>query len=207
MSRFSKEQLTEAFRKLPEAVRKAVISTDRSDLFVEIMNRQGLTVEQIGIVADELAPVTVGLVLPQQFPANLRAGLPGLPQEKIDAVVRDVDTLLLQHIRANVLQTAHTGNTPAPQPTPTPVPPAQQSMPTATTPREQAETLQKSAPQAPQQTITDARLSGTFRLPPDTVVVKTENPVTTPSAPVIPKKITENGTYIAGQDPYKEPIA
>ncbi|MEN9405284.1 MAG: hypothetical protein RLY47_243 [Candidatus Parcubacteria bacterium] len=193
MSRFTKQQLLEGLHKLPQDIQDIVMSQEQSEAFHTIMKKHELTVAQIAAVADTLAPITFGLVLPKELPSELRRALPTLESAKIEALVADVNTLLLAPIRMHVMEAAHDAKTPLVAPAaPTQAPAAVQTPPPA----------MASVSRTLGADMTQVKMDGTFRLAPDSVTVKA--PVTpsvpkpTPSAPV------RDGKY-AAVDPYREP--
>jgi hypothetical protein len=189
MSRFTKQQLLDALHALPQTLKDIVLSAERAEVFQSIMDRQGLTVAQMAVVANELAPVTYGLALPGELPGNLKRQLPELPQAKIDALIKDIDEHLLKDLRDKIVALAHenktaTGTSAAPD-----------TQPTAA---------------APHPLVTDiaqSKLAGNLHLPSDTIRM-TESPAKMPEgAPQRPPSPVTENTYTKGTDPYREPIA
>lgn len=194
MSRYTREQLKEALRKLPDDIREIILSVERSDAFHQIMEKNGLTVAQIAAVVDTMAPITFGLVLPKELPSELRRALPMLESAKIDALVADINTTMLAPIRLHVIETAHEAKAPLVSTAPTQAPMATQTPSPAVTPI--SRTLGAD--------MTQIKMDGTFRLAPDSVTVKA------PATPAIPKPLptapVRDGKY-ATVDPYREPTS
>ena len=189
MSRFTKQQLLDGLRKLPQDIQDIVMSPDQSEAFHTIMKKHELTVAQIAAVADTLAPITFGLVLPKELPSELRRALPTLESAKIDALVADVNTLLLAPIRMQVMEAAHEAKAPIAPTAPIQAPAAVQTPPPA----------MASVSRTLGADMTQVKMDGTFRLPPDSITVKAPAiPKPTPAAPV------RDGKYAAA-DPYREP--
>lgn len=192
MPNFTKQQLLDGLRKLPPDVQEIILSEERSDAFHTIMKKHELTVAQIAAVADALAPITFGLMLPKELPDELRRALPMLDSAKIDALVADINTTLLAPIRTRVMETTHDTKTSVTTATQTPNPP---------------QTIPSSPPTHVPRTLgadmTHAKMEGTFRIPPDSITVQA------PATPLIPKPTpvapVRNGQY-ASADPYREPI-
>lgn len=184
-------------RKLPEDIQDIISSSERSDTFHTIMKKHELTVAQIATVADTLAPVTFGLMLPKDLPLELRRALPTLESTKVDAIVADINTMMLAPIRMHVMEAAHEAKTSLIAPVaPIQSPAAVQTPPPAAT----------SIPRTLGADLTQVKMGGTFRLPPDSVSIKA--PVTpTATAPVAkptPTAPVQDGKY-ASADPYREP--
>lgn len=190
MPRYTKEQLRGAMQKLPQDIQDIIMSTERSEAFHTIMKKHELTVAQIAAVADTLAPITFGLVLPKELPSELRRALPMLESAKVDALVADINTLLLAPIRMHVIGAAHEVKAPT---APLQAPAAVQTPPPA-------------IPRTLGADMTQVKMSGTFHLPPDSVTVKA--PTTAVATPAIPKPLptapVRDGKY-AAVDPYREP--
>ncbi len=166
--------------KLPGAVREVVMSEQQSDVFHEIMQRHGLTVAEIAAVAEVVAPIVFGLILPKELPGELRRSLPTMPAQKISTLVDDINDTLLAPIRAHLLELAH-----------------QRKQMMASPGVLATRTLGGD--------IATAKLSGNVHLPPDTMKVKESAPVMMPSAQQRPPSPVQGRTYAAGADPYREP--
>ncbi len=194
MSRFTKQQLLDGLRKLPQDIQDIVMSPDQSEAFHTIMKKNELTVAQIAAVADTLAPITFGLMLPKELPSELRRALPMLESTKVDALVADINTMMLAPIRMHVMEAAHDAKTPLVAPTaPTQAPAAVQTPPPA------AASISRTLGAD----MTQVKMGGTFRLAPDSVTVKA--PVETPAVPKpTPSAPVRDGKY-AAVDPYREP--
>jgi hypothetical protein len=186
MTNFTRQQLFEALQKLPPSIREVVLSVDSADAFHKIMEQQNLTVEQIDIVANEVAPVTVGLVQPEELPLHLKRQLPGFPQEKLDKLVADINTVLLKEIRDKIVALAHAKKDQA-DATPSQVAPeATSSSPIPTVARTE---------------IANMKLVEATHASPD--IVKVAEPI---ASSTTSQSIVSERVYKGGTDPYREPI-
>lgn len=193
MSRYTKQQLLDGLRKLPQDIQDIIMSEERSDAFHTIMKKNELTVAQIAAVADTLAPITFGLMLPKELPSELRRALPMLESSKVDAIVADINTMLLAPIRMHVMEAAHDAKAPSAPTAPIQAPAAVQTPPPA----------MASVSRTLGADMTQVKMDGTFRLAPDSVTVKA--PVETPAVPKpTPSAPVRDGKY-AAVDPYREP--
>lgn|GEM_PF-4964075 len=183
-------------QKLPQDIQDIIMSPERSDAFHTIMEKNELTVAQIATVADTLAPITFGLVLPKELPSELRRALPTLESAKIDALVVDINTLMLAPIRMQVMEAAHDAKAPIAPTAPIQAPAAVQTPPPT----------MSSISRTLGADMTQVKMDGAFRLPPDSITVKAPTtPVATPPIPKpTPAAPVQDGKY-AAVDPYREP--
>lgn len=177
---FTREQFDDAYKKLPYEVRRVLGTEERSDAYRRIMKEFGLTVEEARLVSEEAAPVIYGLIVPNDFPKNLRNKLLNISQEKFDALVKEIDTVVFAPIRLAVIGAIHDSSR-AQQANA----PAQVSTPTQ--PQQQATT---GVTHTLSSDIVQTKLEQSFRLPPSSTTIKEAAPA--PQKPA---------------DPYREPIA
>jgi hypothetical protein len=68
---YAKEQILEAFKKLPEDVKEAMFSIDTVEIMRQIGEKHKLMIDKIGELADETGLVMLGLTHPSQFISHL----------------------------------------------------------------------------------------------------------------------------------------
>lgn len=87
---------------LPPYIRTALGNINWGPEILNIGKKFGLHVDEMGTLQTETVLVLVGLVHPNEYPANLRQEL-HVPQEKIDGIVKDVNEKILKTIRQSLI--------------------------------------------------------------------------------------------------------
>ncbi len=90
--------IEEKIAQLPEYIRTALAQMNWSSEILSIGKKHGLHVDQMGALQTETAMVLVGLVHPDEYSKNLHQEL-SLPQDKINAIVADVNEKIFKNIR------------------------------------------------------------------------------------------------------------
>lgn len=182
---FTKQQLQEAYKKLPLDIRNVLGSEERSEAFQEIMQKFNLTVLEASKISEIAAPIICGLMLPQQFGGALRSAFPDLSEDKLKILAEEIDRALFVPIRKIFIQ--KTSAVPEVKPIGSvPLAVLQQPTPTLVVPQ--------------QNEIAKTKLEQSFRLPPQTATVSLNQSVPTQPAQA-PKPIQHREV-----DPYREPI-
>lgn len=153
MHQFTLQELEEHYDKLPEILKEAMTSTDVADAIFEIGKRHEFSLEETGILAEEISFVILGLIQPPEFTKALALRLQATP-ETAEMIVREVNHEIFFPLR-EALKIPPTLVRPAPIPTKinTSYPP-RQTMPAAPEPATQQtqNRMPLSAPPAPAQT-------------------------------------------------------
>lgn len=87
---------------LPPYIRAALDNINWGPEILNIGKKHGLHVDDMGTLQTETVLVLVGLVHPNDYPANLKQEL-HVPQEKIDGIVKDVNEKILKTIRQSLI--------------------------------------------------------------------------------------------------------
>ncbi|HYF29347.1 MAG TPA: hypothetical protein VEA36_03225, partial [Candidatus Paceibacterota bacterium] len=117
------ESVSRLLRQAPAPVRDFVLN-ELPQATERLMQRHQLHIDQGGVLESELLLLLLGQSTPEEFVMSLKEG--GVPEEKLKALVGDVNTEIFMRIRKQ----EQTQKPPEPRPTP-PVPP---SAPAARTP-------------------------------------------------------------------------
>lgn len=163
---------------LPNELKDTISSREAAEALYHIGTANGLRIDEMDMLSKQTGLVLLGVTHPNDFVARLRDALP-MSRDKVPAIAGAVSEQIFAPIH-DMLIAAHKKD----------APPQAASEPTAI----------KSVPRTLGADITQAKMSGTFRLPPDTITVKAPAPTpkATPAAPV------RDGKY-ASIDPYREP--
>ncbi|GEM_PF-6146609 len=123
MAQFSEQKIDEQYKKLPPILQKAMFSIELAGEVYDIGRKHLLTIEEIGLLSEEIGYIFLGLVQPKEFSKNLTDKL-HLDTEDLEKVVKEVNERVLVPVR-ELLKTAHNMDV---EPTsPSVVPSAQQS--------------------------------------------------------------------------------
>lgn len=169
---------------LPRPVKEAFIRIDIKKRLWAIAQKNGLRVDQSGILETETLLVLLDLEKTSDFIENLVRG--GVPREIARRIATEVNTEIFEAIRSDLVAATETSQN---------------------TSTQSSSTIQPTPPTHVPRTLgadmTHAKMEGTFRIPPDSITVQA------PATPLIPKPTpvapVRNGQY-ASADPYREPI-
>jgi hypothetical protein len=96
------EEIQKKFESLPEDLKWAIMGANVDDKVIEIGQKNGLNVEQMGQLSLETHMVMFGFVHPDKFEDSIAKSL-GLPRDKIKAIVNDVNERILKELRDQIL--------------------------------------------------------------------------------------------------------
>ena len=102
---YTPQQLEERFQKLPPPLKDAVLSPDTADKIFDIGKKNGLSIEQIGILAEETGRIILGLTHPEEFAASLKDRL-AVSDVVCQAIAADINHQILFPLR-DLLQSTH----------------------------------------------------------------------------------------------------
>ncbi|MBU4057443.1 hypothetical protein KJ828_00590, partial [Patescibacteria group bacterium] len=97
----NENSLEKLFKELPKNVQDAISSVAVSEKLQEIAKRNGLHIDEAGIVSDEATMVMLGIENPKDFIDGLENKLK-LPREKIIALAKDIDKEIFEPIRESL---------------------------------------------------------------------------------------------------------
>ncbi len=95
--KYTKEELQNKFKKLPEDIKEAISSLEISNIIIDIGEKYKLHVDQIGGLIDEVGLLMLGLKSSIEFIDNLAVET-GIPQEKITGIVDEINKKVLSKI-------------------------------------------------------------------------------------------------------------
>lgn len=130
--RYTKEQVTERFQKMPEQVQNAILSIETDNVALLLRDKYNLHVHQAGIFGEEVVYVLVGLTRAENFVDNLSSRLE-LPEETILAIAKDANEQIFKKIRELLKQ--HRGSSQKLEPA-TSLKPKIEQLTTSPTPQE-----------------------------------------------------------------------
>ena len=105
MIQYTPQQLEERYQKLPPPLKDAVLSPDTADKIFEIGKKNGLSIEQIGILAEETGRIILGLTRPGEFAGSLKERL-SVSDAVSQALAADINHEILFPLR-EILQATH----------------------------------------------------------------------------------------------------
>lgn len=100
---YTKEQLKEAFKKLPSDLQDAIYSVDVSEKLEKIYKKHSLHIDQAGELGSEVGLVMMGLTKPNDFAENITRRL-SVPEEKARAVASDINSQIFMPIRQSLMK-------------------------------------------------------------------------------------------------------
>ena len=103
-SKYPLDELRARYRTLPPVLQDALFSEETANKLVDIGQRHGCTVEQIGIMAEETGYTILGLVSPRDFARVLKTEL-GVDEETAFAIARDISHQVFFAIRESLKKT------------------------------------------------------------------------------------------------------
>ncbi|MFA5838706.1 MAG: hypothetical protein WC849_02105 [Candidatus Paceibacterota bacterium] len=96
-----KNPLEKLYEELPQNVQEAISSVAVAEKIQEIAKRNGLHVDEAGIVSDEATMVMLGIENPKDFVDGLQNKLK-LPREKVVELAKDVNKEIFEPIRESL---------------------------------------------------------------------------------------------------------
>lgn len=101
---YTREQLEEQYRKLPEVLKNALLGVEVAERIYAIGTRAGFTMEEIGVVAEETGFIILGLDHPQKFIEKLSLRLKD--RERARSVALEINEQIFMPLR-EALKSAH----------------------------------------------------------------------------------------------------
>lgn len=186
MSPYTPEEIEERFGRLPEALKEHMMSVENSERIFEVGKKFGLTIEQIGFLAEQTGFVVLGLTNPNNFVTKLKESL-RVDEEKAKTIAQAINHQVFFPLR-EILKTTHqfeltqeqiqTSPTPLSR-TPPPIPPATIPTPSPNVPSTPS-TASIAKPSIP------TPLSRPPVQPPPTPLSPTSQPINIPPTPPNP---------------------
>ncbi len=171
---------------MPKSVKDAIKEIHFTEQIRSIAQKNGLRIDQAGVVETETMLTLLGLEHPDAFVKNLtKEG--ALSSAQAEVVARDVNEIIFKNIKHALVEMS--GGIEAEKPTPS----------TPSTETMSAAKIQDSVARVMPNDIAKTKLEQSFRIPPQTTTVtlpQTQAAVSTPQT-----------RPQSGFDPYREPIA
>lgn len=98
MAQYTKEQLEELYKKLPEELKSALFSADIAEKIFTIGRKLLLTIEEIGFIGEEVGYFILGLTKPRDFVEKLNSRL-DLDEEEAAQLAKDINRQIFLPIR------------------------------------------------------------------------------------------------------------
>ncbi|MDP3779416.1 MAG: hypothetical protein Q8R30_05240 [bacterium] len=105
MTPYNPEEVEQHFQQLPEALKEQMLSADNSERIFQVGKKFGLTVEQIGFLAEESGYVVLGLTHPNDFVTRLSEHL-RIDLEQTKTIAREINHQIFFPLR-EMLKSAH----------------------------------------------------------------------------------------------------
>lgn len=220
------ERAKEAFQKLPDDLRKTLLSEDFGLIIQLIGGDVGITPEKALDVEDEVTLVLMGFSHPKDFVRNIQSKI-GVDEQKARAIAEKVNEEIFQPVKESlkIVHNIKDEGAPATTPVTPPVPPMAPKPPTPSgtpssfpqmivptkinleiPPKPPAppakispgENLSGQATYQQSQNIFEQKLQGVFKMPKEETLVP-QKPSSSPTPPTPPRT--------GGVDPYREPAA
>lgn len=102
---YTREQLNEKIKNLPEDVKNAIFSINSAEIIKNVGEKHGLHIDKIGDLGAETGYVMYGITPPKDFVTSLAKKL-SLPEDKARAIAQDVNEQIFRPIRES-LQKIH----------------------------------------------------------------------------------------------------
>ena len=115
MMQYTQPQLRELYSKLPQDLKDAIFGVDAADAIESIGKKYSLLIDKIGILAEEIGSVMLGLTHPKDFISNLAKRLQ-VDQITAKSVARDVNEQIFKKVRESLMKIHGLGETPAETP-------------------------------------------------------------------------------------------
>ena len=104
MSPYTNEQIKQQYEKLPLALKDAMYSADIAEKMVALGRKHGITIEQVGYMAEETGYVVLGLTRPTQFVTALREKL-GIDDTLARKIASDINHEVFYPLRETLKST------------------------------------------------------------------------------------------------------
>lgn len=98
MPTYTQEELVNRYEKLPQALKDAIFSEVNAEKMYALGKRNGLTIDQIGVVTSETGYVILGIAHPRDFIRNLKQKL-NIDQERVEQIAADINREIFRPIR------------------------------------------------------------------------------------------------------------
>lgn len=105
MPKYTQQQLEERYQKLPDILKDAMFSADIAAKIFTIGKKHGLTIDKIGLMAEETGYIILGLTRPAEFIQILNESL-AVEESKARAIAIDISHQVLFPLR-EALKTTH----------------------------------------------------------------------------------------------------
>ena len=115
MMQYTQPQLRELYSKLPQDLKDAIFGVDAADAIESIGKKYSLLIDKIGILAEEIGSVMLGLTHPKDFISNLAKRLQ-VDQITAKSVARDVNEQIFKKVRESLMKIHGLPETPAETP-------------------------------------------------------------------------------------------
>jgi len=161
---YTKQELEERYKKLPEPLKDAMFSPDVAEKMFEIGKKNGLTIEKTGFMAEETGFIILGLTMPREFMKILSDRLE-VDKDAAARIASDINHVILFPLR-EALKNAHNMEVgeaelqkeeivikkpaPAPMPEAKPTPSVPPPTPVPTNPQPRPQPIPKPSPTIPQ---------------------------------------------------------
>ena len=96
---YSKEQLWEMYKKLPEQIREAMSSEEMSDAISEICQKNNISVEDSSSISNIINEVLFGILLAGDFQKTIETEL-GLKKDAAKKISQEIDRFVFSPISA-----------------------------------------------------------------------------------------------------------
>jgi hypothetical protein len=101
MDQIDKTKIKEIYEKLPEDLKEAIFSVETSDIIQEVSKKNNLIVDKMGILAEEVGLVILGLTPFASFVSNLATRLE-IVKERADAIAKEINERIFVKIRISM---------------------------------------------------------------------------------------------------------
>ncbi len=98
---YTKEQLLEAYRRLPEDVKEAIFSVQTADVLRQLGDGKPMMIDHVGELAAETGLVLLGFTHPSQFVSHLAERL-GIEKSVAKEIAEEVNTKIFFPVRENL---------------------------------------------------------------------------------------------------------
>lgn len=125
---YTKEELIEIYRGLPEEIKDAIFSPETTDIFDAIKEKQHLTDEQREIMSVYTGFLMMGILPPEKYVPTLITKM-GVEREKVASIAQIINRDLFNPIK-HILKEVHAGKKGNTESKIAAVPPTQEAIPT-----------------------------------------------------------------------------
>lgn len=101
---YTQDQIEERYQKLPDALKQALFAPDVAEKMFAIGKKYGLTIEKIGLAADEVGAVILGFTKPNNFVGYFADAL-GIESAKAGEIASDINHEILYPLREELKKT------------------------------------------------------------------------------------------------------